>query len=255
MHVLLNPPFDGKKILASRKRIRRELLNSEVVYLDKKVAILGGSTTHDIRDILELFLLDYGIRPLFYECEYGQYWQDVMFDAPALIEFKPDVVFIHTSNRNITQYPIPGDSAETVDTMLQAEYKKFSAMWDKLALDYGCTIIQNNFEYPFWRLMGNADASLVCGRVNFLTRLNLKFAEYAQTHRGFYINDINWLSADYGLEAWSDPLYWHMYKYALAMPAIPRLAQSVANIIKSIYGKNKKAFALIWTIRMGRNRR
>ncbi|HHU03068.1 MAG TPA: HAD-IIIC family phosphatase [Christensenellaceae bacterium] len=244
MHVLLNPPFDGKKILASRKRIRRELLNSEVVYLDKKVAILGGSTTHDIRDILELFLLDYGIRPLFYECEYGQYWQDVMFDAPALIEFKPDVVFIHTSNRNITQYPIPGDSAETVDTMLQAEYKKFSAMWDKLALDYGCTIIQNNFEYPFWRLMGNADASLVCGRVNFLTRLNLKFAEYAQTHRGFYINDINWLSADYGLEAWSDPLYWHMYKYALAMPAIPRLAQSVANIIKSIYGKNKKAFAL-----------
>lgn len=82
------------------------------------------------------------------------------------------------------------------------------------------------------------------GRVNFVTRLNLKFAEYAQTHRGFYINDINWLSADYGLEMWSDPFYWHMYKYALALPAIPRLAQSVANIIKSIYGKNKKAFAL-----------
>jgi FkbH-like protein len=72
----------------------------------------------------------------------------------------------------------------------------------------------------------------------------LKFYEYAQTHSGFYINDINWLSASYGLDAWSDPFYWHMYKYALASPAIPRLAQSVANIIKSIYGKNKKAFAL-----------
>jgi FkbH-like protein len=92
--------------------------------------------------------------------------------------------------------------------------------------------------------MGNAEASFVSGRVNFITRLNLKFAEYAQTHSGFYINDINWLSADYGLEAWSDPFYWHMYKYALALPAIPRLAQSMANILKSIYGKNKKAFAL-----------
>ena len=35
-----------------------------------------------------------------------------------------------------------------------------------------------------------------------------------------------------------------MYKYALAVPAIPELAFNVANIIKSIYGKNKKAFVL-----------
>ena len=83
-----------------------------------------------------------------------------------------------------------------------------------------------------------------CGRINYVTRLNLKFAEYAQTHDNFFINDINWLSADFGLEQWSDPFYWHMYKYALAIPAIPRLAHSIANIIKSIYGKNKKAFAL-----------
>jgi hypothetical protein len=49
--------------------------------------------------------------------------------------------------------------------------------------------------------MGNAEASFVNGKVNFITRLNLKFYEYAQTHSGFYINDINWLSASYGLEA------------------------------------------------------
>ena len=32
-----------------------------------------------------------------------------------------------------------------------------------------------------WRLMGSRDATDVHGRVNFVTRLNLKFAEYAQT--------------------------------------------------------------------------
>jgi FkbH-like protein len=55
---------------------------------------------------------------------------------------------------------------------------------------------------------------------------------------------LNYLSARYGLEAWSDPFYWHSYKYALCVPAIPDFAFSVAKIIKSLYGKNKKAFAL-----------
>lgn len=35
-----------------------------------------------------------------------------------------------------------------------------------------------------------------------------------------------------------------MYKYALSMQAIPVLAFSVSNIIKSVYGKNRKALAL-----------
>ena len=39
-------------------------------------------------------------------------------------------------------------------------------------------IIQNNFEYPFFRLMGNKDASDYHGRVNFVAALNMKFYEY-----------------------------------------------------------------------------
>ena len=70
------------------------------------------------------------------------------------------------------------------------------------------------------------------------------FYEYAQSHENFYICDINYLSAAYGLDAWSDPFYWHMYKYALCVPAIPTLAHNVANIIKSIFGKNKKGMVL-----------
>lgn len=35
-----------------------------------------------------------------------------------------------------------------------------------------------------------------------------------------------------------------MYKYAMALEAIPSLAHSVASIIKSIFGRNKKVLAL-----------
>ena len=242
----LEYPFDAEYILSKKKKIRREILSGGGIYslVDKKIAILGGSTTSDIKLILELFLLNYGIRPTFYESEYNQYYQDAMFPNAELEAFAPDVIYIHTSNRNVTTYPQVADSAETVDRLIQTEVDKFTGMWDRLASVYHCPIIQNNFEMPLYRLMGNRDAYDIHGAVNFLTRLNMKFYEYAQTHENFYICDINYISADYGLKEWSKPFYWHMYKYALNVSAIPYLSFNVANIIKSIFGKNKKGFVL-----------
>lgn len=239
----LEYPFDSQYLLRKRKSLRRELLQSEYP-VEKRVAVLGGSTTHDIIDMLELFLLNYGIKPAFYESEYGQYWQDAMFDTPELVEFKPDIIYIHTSNRNIRAFPEPDMTAGEIGELLDREFAHYSAMWDHLTEKYHCPIIQNNFEYPFFRLMGNRDASDIHGRVNYITRLNGMFYDYAQTHEGFYISDINYLSADYGLQKWSDPFYWHMYKYAMCLDAIPTVAFNVANLVKSIYGKNKKALAL-----------
>jgi FkbH-like protein len=244
MRSLLTYPFDSERILAQRKRIRRELLEQGSEWLDKRLAILGGSTTHDIRDVLELFLLSHGIRCEFYESEYAQYWQDGIFPNPELKALKPDLVFIHTSFRNIREFPKLADSAGDIDALLDGEYGRFTQLWDRLAGVYNCPIIQNNFEYPFYRLLGNRDTADIHGKVNFVMRLNLKFAEYAQNHGGFYINDINWLAADYGLAKWCDPFYWHMYKYAPALPAIPYLCHNAANIVKSLFGRNKKAFAL-----------
>lgn len=240
----LQYPFDNEYILKKAKRIKKELLASEDKRIVKKIAVLGGSTTHDIIRVLELFLLEQGIEPLFYESEYAMYWQDAMFDNPELMEFAPDVIYIHTSNRNITDYPDLNDSKEAVLSKEDSAYKHFEVMWDKLRETYACPIIQNNFEMPFYRLLGNRDAVEIHGRIHFLNRLNEKFYEYADTHENFYINDINYLSSCYGLDKWADPFFWHMYKYALCLDAIPNLAFNVSNIIKSIYGKNKKALVL-----------
>lgn len=241
----LDYPFDAELLRKRKKKLRRQLWTDDSMqYIEKKVAILGGQTTEDIRQMLELFLLNYGIKPSFYESEYNQYYEDGMFPNPQLEEFAPDLIYICTCIRNITEFPALTEEREAVGQKLQAMYQKFAGLWEHLAQTYHCPIIQNNFEYPFFRLLGNKDASDLHGRVNFVTMLNGRFYEYAQTHDDFYICDINYLSAEYGLKRWSEPYYWHMYKYALAVPAIPYLAFQVANIIKSIYGKNKKALNL-----------
>ena len=240
----LEYPFDASYLLSHRRQIKKALLSGRSSFVEKNIAILGGSTMAGIVQMLELFLLNQGIKPFFYESGYNQYYEEAVFVNERLRQFNPDIIYIYTTNRNVTSYPTISDNRKMIDALLLAEIQKFETMWDNLAKEYQCPIIQNNFEMPLYRLMGNKDASDMHGAVNFLTRLNMKFYEYAQMHDTFFICDINYISADYGLRDWSDPFYWYMYKYALNMNAIPYLAFNVSNIIKSIFGKNKKGFVL-----------
>ncbi len=241
----LEYPFDADFILKKKIKLKKQLLADETKkFIEKRIAILGGSTTSEIKNILELFLLDIGIKPSFYESEYNKYYEDGMFDNPELVEFAPEIIYIHTSNRNITSYPVVSDSAEAVDEKLGFEYGRMATLWEHLAEKYHCPIIQNNYELPFYRLLGNQDAALLQGRVSFVSRLNEKVYQYARSHENFFIHDINYEAAAYGLEAWANPYYWHMYKYAMCVPAIPYVSYGVSLIVKSILGKNKKVLAL-----------
>lgn len=240
----LQYPFDSEFILKKSKSLKRRLLEENTARIKKKIAVLGGSTTHDVVRILELFLLNQGIEPEFYESEYGMYWEDAMFGNEELNAFAPDMIYIYTSLRNLRSFPEPSDSREAVEEKLAAEYGRFETMWEKLAQERQCPVIQNNFEYPYFRLMGNQDGADIHGRTYYVNEMNGRFAAYAQEHQNFFINDINYQSAVYGLDEWSAPEYWHMYKYSLCLKAIPWLAHNVANIVKSVFGKNKKSLVL-----------
>ena len=89
----LEYPFDSEYILKKSKSLKRRLLEENTQRIPKKIAVLGGSTTHDIIRILELFLLNQGIEPTFYESEYGMYWEDAMFGNEELNAFGPDLVY------------------------------------------------------------------------------------------------------------------------------------------------------------------
>jgi predicted enzyme involved in methoxymalonyl-ACP biosynthesis len=124
-------PFDVGSIQRKKLKIKDELLADGTKRISKKIAILAGSTANEIRDMLGLFLLDNGIQPTFYLCEYGKYWEDVMFENPALIDFQPDVVFFCTSNRNLQVKPSVYDKPQDVETKLKNEFDRFSKLWEK----------------------------------------------------------------------------------------------------------------------------
>ncbi len=238
---LLRYPFDTRLLMRKKMALKRLLLDKNGL-VEKRIAILGGSTTHDLIVFMELFLLDNGIKPMFYESEYNQWWEDGVFGNSELDKFMPDVVVIHTSVRNIRNWP--EFDVQLNDNGVDEIIGKWRGVWEKIEEKFKCPIIQNNFDYLPYRLLGNLDGTDLRGRVNFVRRLNTAFADYAREHDGIYINDICWQAADFGLSRWHDEAYWCLYKYAMSKDALPTVAFNVANIIKAIFGKNKKALAL-----------
>lgn len=241
---LLEYPLDPETLLRKKRILRRELLSRDVKWLDKRIAILCGSTANDIRDFLELFLLNEGIRPSFYLSEYDRFYEDAVFDNPALKAFSPDIIFLHTSSRNITRWPDVTMDAAAAEALLAEQFGRFRTVWDALAERYGCPVVQNNFDRPAQRLLGNRDIWDWRGGSNFVFRLNGLLYAYAAEHKDFYVHDIDYLAGQYGQERWQDPNAWALYKYAMSVKAIPEFARDLAHIIKAIYGKNKKTVVL-----------
>mgnify|MGYP004468545027 FL=1 len=86
-----NYPLDTKNLYRKKAKLRR-VLSEQKRSLKKRIAILGGSTTNEIVDQLNNFLLYYGISAEFYQSEYGQYWQDALFGSEKLNTIKPDII-------------------------------------------------------------------------------------------------------------------------------------------------------------------
>jgi FkbH-like protein len=236
-------PIAVSDVLRKRETLKKELLQ-QTNLVPTRVAILGGSTTVEVKDMLELFLLAQGIQPTFYESGYKSYSEDILFENPDLWNFRPDIVFIHTTWHNVSQFPELLDAEAEVENRVRHEMARFESLWEKIHQELGALIIQNNFDLPRLRPLGNLEASQSFGRVNFLLRLNAEFANYARNHSRFLINDILYLSAQVGLAAWFEHKYWYRFHMALSPTATVALAHNVAAIVKSVYGKTKKCLIL-----------
>jgi predicted enzyme involved in methoxymalonyl-ACP biosynthesis len=101
--------LDG--LLLRRRGLRRQLL-TRADLKEIRIAVLGGTSTNELVDLLEILLLDSGFRPSFYQSEYGRYYEDAVLEPQTIAAFKPDVVYIHTCSININGFP-PVSCAET----------------------------------------------------------------------------------------------------------------------------------------------
>ena len=209
-----------------------------------KIAILGGSTTELIKNNLEIFLKDKNLDPKFYESDYNQFYYDGIKPSKKLKKFNPDFIYIHTSSINIDEFPKIESEKKQSEKLIENTFNKYRSIWINLSKNFNCNIIQNNFEMLSLTSLGNLDSSKHYGKINFLTKLNLKFFEYSNKVNNLIIQDINLMSAQYGLDKWHDDSFYFNYKYVLSHEAIPILTKNITSIIESLIGKSKKCLIL-----------
>lgn len=244
LNEILAYPFDSEMLLRKQRSIKRGLLKSNVNYIKKRIALLGGSTMADVKNLLEIFLLHAGIQPEFYVSEYNKYYEDSVFTNNALDAFQPEFVFVFTSMVNLLYKPELEDDSMVVQQKLQTEYERYEMIWTNLSEKYHAIVIQNNMELPYCLPLGNLDNILLQGIQRFIEALNEKFATYAREHQNFYVHDIHYLAAQIGLEKWHNRFQYHAYKFAVNYDVVPVVAKNMAKIIKSVLGKSKKCLVL-----------
>ena len=142
-----------------------------------RIAILGGSTTDLIKNNLNEYLAINNIEGIFFQSEYNQFYFEGFNPSKKLKEFKPQIIYIHSTTANIEEFPIVRSSSKQVTKLINKTFNKYKSIWNALTRNFNCTIIQNNFEYMPFASLGNLESVKPYGKINFLNKLNLKFFE------------------------------------------------------------------------------
>ena len=236
-------PLDTDYLVRKRKSLKRLLESDGAERVNKNIAILGGSSTQHVTDMLEVFLLSKGVSATFYQSDFGCYVEDALFGGEKLSAFQPDIIIIHTSVMNLAHVDLTDGSRSKFELLLEDEVSKYKSIWQALER-HNCPIIQNNFDLPQTRPLGNLCCSDFRGLTYFINKLNDHISMAASEIPSLSVHDINYLSAYVGLEKWFDQTLWYTSKYAISMNAIPHFAANISNIICSLFGLTKKCLVL-----------
>ena len=144
-------PFDLSILMRKKSSIENALsaLGSEPSI---RIAVLGGSTTHEIVKILKLLLMKIGILADFYEGAYNQYYEAVKFGDQKLDEFSPSIIYFHIGIENFEYFNQPNESKICPAEAALKKYlksgkqrnrsmvvKSYSTTWSHLRLDSKAT--------------------------------------------------------------------------------------------------------------------
>jgi FkbH-like protein len=237
----VSPLLDYSSLMKLRRFLSAddgETLAARVI----RLAILGGPTTIQLCQLVELFLASEGVVAKIYEAEYGLFRQEILTPGSGLDNFGPEIVFLANSARDVTRLPpIDADSA-TVEQFADQEIADWTQLWETAKSRWNATLIQNNFDPTPDRVFGHYTVRLLAARENYLARLNRMLGECAPSY--VVLHDLNGLAAEAGAASWFDPRFYHEFKMPCGAECLPGYAHSVASVLRSILGRSKKVLAL-----------
>ncbi len=204
----------------------------------KRLAVLGGATTHFLLPMIRLFALQRGVMLSIYEGGFGLFEQEIWSDSPSLRSFQPDVIHFHVSSQNLALPPVSVDPARVVRELTD----RFLELYRAAVTRFGCALIVNNFETSSERPLGSLDAILPESRNSIIRALNEALARGRPSQ--VFVHDIEQLSAVCGKDIWFDARLWNETKTAVSFACQPHYADRLSALLGALAGKSKKCLVL-----------
>jgi FkbH-like protein len=207
-----------------------------------RVAVLGSFTTGQLVALLDLYLSAERVGAEIYEADYGTLRQELLDSESGLYSFQPDFVIVATTWRDLGHRPELTDTRAEVRVKVDAEVADWMALWRAAQERLGCQIIQNNFDAPPWRTLGNLESRHSGGFARFIALVNQALEESAPSF--VTIHDVDHLAASWGRWEWGDERFYHHAKLPCSPEHLVDYAHSLASLILAQLGLGKKCLVL-----------
>ncbi len=210
--------------------------------LSYKLAILGGFTTTQLAQVIELALFSMGAKLELFEADYGVYRQEILDPGSDMYRFAPQAVFLATTYRDLVRRPSIACEAEQVAKTIDAELADWAKLWQTAHDRLGCMVIQNNFDRPVSRQLDNHELRHPASLWNYIEGLNRALLASAPPY--VTVHDVDSLAALAGRRNWTDERFFYHAKLPCAPEFLVDYGYNLASLLAAQVGLAKKCLVL-----------
>jgi FkbH-like protein len=239
---LIIPGLDYTSALVLHRALEQVSQNVRLHERETRIAVLGSFTTSQLVSLLELYLSAARVKAVVHEAEYGTFRQEVLDPESDLYAFRPDFLILATCYRDLGHVPALNDDRQEVDRKVRAEVADWARLHRTAHERLGCQIIQNNFELPPWRTLGNHETRHPSGFARYVALVNLALQDAAPSF--VTIHDIDQLAATWGRSTWGDERFFHHAKLPCGPEQLVDYAHSLSSLILAQLGVVRKCLVL-----------
>jgi FkbH-like protein len=207
-----------------------------------KIAILAGSTVDHLVVLLRYWLAMAGLRNEIYIAPYDMVVQTILDEGSELYAFKPDIVWLCTTFRDLHLHIEAGATSEAVQEKVNSAVEATASLWQPLLSRLNCAILQNNGDAPLFDPFGELAGGSAWGTRTVYRLYNAQLA--TRTPSGVQILDLDHLSSMFGKAKWVDARYWFHSKHAFSFDASGLVAHAAAQSVAALKGLAKKCLVL-----------
>ncbi len=230
----LTPPPKYSLLARAEKLIRRLSEADHTNLREAKIAFLGSYTTGMLIPVFQALAFRDRLRAATYAGLYGSTDVEILDPHSKLGDFKPDIVFLLDTWRNLKLPPSVENEERFIDDLMRT----YVSRWKQLADRFNCHVVQCSFDFPEEESYGYLASALPGGRTRLLEQLNLRLKSEAPAHVS--ILDAAAVQRQVGNAGWQDSASWYSFQQHPSMQALPALADVMMAHVRAVLGLTRK---------------